>query len=195
MKNQKVKANMSNQKGITIIEVLVTLVVTVIGLLGSLQIQGQMQKSLQESYNRTQATLVMRDIQDRIFSNKPSAPCYAIQGFLGTGNTSVPVCSGAGSEATQGLAEQDLKQINALLSGFNEINENGEFVGGLLRGRACITLVESPGLQTYNITIVWQGLNNISSNSTAECGGDAYGEDGFKRIYQSSLNIARLSGV
>lgn len=183
---------MKKQSGISMIEVLVTLVVVVIGLIGSLNIQAQMQKSLQESYNRTQAIIIMDDIQDRIFGNKPSAPCYAISGFLGTGSTTLPGCSGVGSEATQRLATTDIAQIDDSLKGSNEINEEREFVGGLLKGKACIDLVETKNLQTYNITIVWQGLHSLPSNNTSNCGGNEYGGEGFKRVYQSSISIARL---
>ena len=56
--------------GMTLIEVLVTLVLTSVGLLGVAALQLTTLKSNQESYVRSQATMLAADMLDRMRSNQ-----------------------------------------------------------------------------------------------------------------------------
>lgn len=62
-----------NQKGATLIEVLVTLLVLSVGLLGMAGLQAISIKSNHSSYYRSQATFLAYDITERMRANRTSA--------------------------------------------------------------------------------------------------------------------------
>jgi len=68
----------SGARGFTLVEVLVTVVVISVGLLGIAALQTTSLRSNHESYLRTQATAFADDIIDRIRSNRDDAASYAV---------------------------------------------------------------------------------------------------------------------
>lgn len=81
---------LSLQRGMTLIEVLVSLVLISVGLLGIAALQLTTLKSNQESYTRTQASVLAADILDRIRANQ--------RGFLAGAYEVAP--NGTGAAAT-----------------------------------------------------------------------------------------------
>jgi type IV pilus assembly protein PilV len=65
-------------RGFTLVEVLVTVVVISVGLLGIVALQVITLRSNHESYLRTQATALADDIIDRIRCNRDNAPSYTV---------------------------------------------------------------------------------------------------------------------
>ncbi len=63
--------------GLTLIEVLVTMVITSIGLLGLFSLQMQALKSTQDAGNNSHATWVLNDLASRIRANRDSSLSYA----------------------------------------------------------------------------------------------------------------------
>ena len=61
------------QRGATMIEVLVTVVIIAFGLLGMAGLQMRMQLSEMESYQRSQALLLLNDMASRIATNRTAA--------------------------------------------------------------------------------------------------------------------------
>ena len=70
--------SMGKARGFTLIEVLVTVVVISVGLLGIVALQVVSLRNNHESYLRTQATALADDIIDRIRSNRDNAPSYTV---------------------------------------------------------------------------------------------------------------------
>src|ERR687883_2000669 len=66
------------QGGFTLLEVLVSLAIILIGLLGLIGLQAFTQISTFESYQRGQALILAYDMADRIATNRGTAGCYAI---------------------------------------------------------------------------------------------------------------------
>lgn len=64
------------QRGFTLVEVLVALIVLAIGLLGLAQLQARGLKFNQDAYVRSQATTLAYEIIDRMRSNRDSAELY-----------------------------------------------------------------------------------------------------------------------
>ena len=82
------------QRGALMIEVLVTIVIIAIGLTGLMTMQDRLQKSEMESYQRTQAVMLVNDMASRISTNRANIDSYVTDGlspaYLGaTGNTTV----------------------------------------------------------------------------------------------------------
>ena len=65
-------------QGFTLIEVLVTLVIIALGLLGLGAFQARSQQAELEAYDRAQALVLLNAMVNRINSNRQTAPCYAV---------------------------------------------------------------------------------------------------------------------
>jgi type IV pilus assembly protein PilV len=66
------------QRGVTLLEVLITIVVLSIGLLGYAGLQTMSLKNNTSAFQRTQATLLTYDIVDRIRANMPNLARYEV---------------------------------------------------------------------------------------------------------------------
>jgi type IV pilus assembly protein PilV len=142
------------QRGALMIEILVTIAIIIVGILGVLQMQSRLQKSEVEAYQRTQALMLLDDMADRITTNRRSAADYVTSGlspkFLGVGQ----VCSAIG---TGTLQQTDSTQWCEALQGAAE-KQGVSSVGAMLGGRGCVERVGIPALGQYRLTVVWQGL-------------------------------------
>lgn len=75
MKTLTAPSNKISQ-GLTLIEVLVTMVITSIGLMGLMSLQMQALKATQDAGNHSHATLILNDLASRIRANKESSSSY-----------------------------------------------------------------------------------------------------------------------
>ena len=69
---------MSAQRGVSMIEVLITLFVLVVGLLGVAAMSLASQRASMESFQRHQALMLLDDMVARINANRSVADCYAL---------------------------------------------------------------------------------------------------------------------
>lgn len=70
---QLIRPHPSSQRGFTLIEVLVAVVILAIGLLGLAALQNSGLQGSQEAYLRSQATLLASDLSDRMRANREAA--------------------------------------------------------------------------------------------------------------------------
>lgn len=144
------------------LEVLITLVILAIGLLGLAGLQSRLQASEMEAYQRSQALVLVSDMASRIATNRTNAGDYVTHaGPLGAGM----VCST--STATRQVA--DAGDWCRALQGAGE-KMAGSDVGAMVGGRGC---VEDLGNGEYLVTVAWQGLTPISAPTPA-CGQNLY---------------------
>ena len=167
--------------GFSLIEVLVTIVILLIGLLGLAGLQGRALTSQMESYQRSQALILLKDMADRIDANRKNAASYITITPLGTGGTYPASCSASGVCAT--TADSDLWSWNNALQGAAEIQTGGTNVGAMIGARGCVYQVAAPvsGVATtYSIVVAWQGLSNTAApdastaTSSGQCGLNQY---------------------
>jgi type IV pilus assembly protein PilV len=95
------KANKASQRGVTLVEILVTVVIISVGLLGIAALHTVSLRNGQYAHTRSQASSLANDIIDRMRSNKTIAEtstAYVIA--VGTAAPSTPAT----------LAERDLKE-------------------------------------------------------------------------------------
>lgn len=192
----------SYQAGLSMIEVLVSLLILVLGLLGMIGLQARAQIATFESYQRGQALIVAQDIADRLLINRTAASCYALTTnttngtpYLGTGYAGTPACaSAAGTSAMQTRAAADLTDWNNALNGTSE-NLGGAQVGGLLGARGCISFDAVTG--RYRIAVAWQGMAPTvaptAADAAATCGSNLYGTETQRREVNITLMIASLT--
>lgn len=125
-----------SQGGTSMIEVLVTMVILAIGLLGLAGLQSRLGVSQMESYQRAQALVLLQDMASRIATNRANAASYV----TGTAN---PLPNGGACPAAAGTrGEIDANQwCNALL-GAAEIYGGGK-AGAMVGARGCVEALSS----------------------------------------------------
>ena len=158
----------SGHRGFSMIEVMVTIVIIAFGLLGIAGLQVRLQMSEMESYQRSQALLLLNDMANRIATNRNSAASYVTTATspLGAGM----ICPTAPTT----VAQRDLAEWCNALQGAGETISGGGVVakiGTLVGGRGCVELVGSD----YLVTVVWQGRTPITAPpASVACGANSY---------------------
>lgn len=171
--------------GFSLVEVMITIVILLTGLLGLAGLQGRALTAQMESYQRSQALILLKDMADRINANRKNAASYVTT--LGTG----AACPAAASS----VSSTDLNEwCNALL-GAAEV-QSGSKVGAMTGARGCIsqTIAPASGVASqYLVAVAWQGLNSTAA-PTITCGTGQYGADEAKRrVVALPVNIANLN--
>ncbi len=177
------------QRGITIIEVLVTMVIMAFGLLGLANLQGKIKVGLLESYQRSQAVILLSDMTERINANRLQAASYVSTAAFGVGDTQPADCSGLAA-----IAARDKCEWSNALKGAGE-TKAGNSVGAMTDARGCISLIQAanpvdgvctPGI--YLITVAWQGMVKTSAPAVL-CASGLYGEDTYRRVISTRVSI------
>ena len=151
------------QRGVTLIEVLVTLLIVAFGLFGLVGLQARLQSSEMESYQRSQALILLNDMASRIAINRRVASSYVTTDALGTGGN-CPTDTGT-------RLQVDLKEWCNALKGAAETS-GGNNIGAMICGRGC---VQDMGNNEYLITVAWQGLvPTAAPPDGVSCGKDMY---------------------
>ena len=160
----------ARQHGATMIEVLVTIVVLALGLLGLAGLQSRLQLSEMEAYQRAQALILLNDMASRISANPRNAAEYVTgaENPLGVGMT----CPGT----TTSRADLDQDEWCRALQGAAE-TMGGSNVGAMLGGRGCVEDLGN-GID-FLVTVAWQGLTPLSAPpASVACGLNSYNDSG-----------------
>ena len=174
-------------EGTSMIEVLVTIVILALGLLGLVGLQSRLQVSEMESYQRAQALILINDMASRISANRNNAASY-VTSAIGSGMTCPTTTS------TRQLA--DMSEWCYALQGAAEKTGTSN-IGAMVGGRGC---VESTGIAgEYLITVAWQGMAPISAPPAGvSCGSGSYDNsasctnDRCRRVVTTIVRIAAL---
>ena len=133
----------TSQLGSTLIEVLITVLIVSIGLLGMASLQLKSVSLNHSSYQRLQATNLAYDIADRIFVNGAQAR---------GGNYTITLGAGAGSVAASDVTKADINDWLAIVDRL----PGGEFSIGPPQ-----TMLGDPNnIRNYQVTVCWQDLKN-----------------------------------
>lgn len=183
-------------RGSSLIEILVTMVILAIGLLGLAGMQAKIHLLELESFERGQAVVLLNDIVDRISADRDNSASYV--GTVGTGTT----CASGGTgvctcTAIAAGAAHELCEWSNLIKGAAEKSSSNP-IGGVDSARACITTfttvptVAAPAIygncQTgLQIDLVWQGTSATSSPGVT-CGTGSYGSnEAFRRAISTRI--------
>lgn len=129
-----------NQSGVSLIEILVALFTLSIGLLGLATMQSKTLQLNQSAYQRTQATLLAKDIIDRIRANGENVTAYTTP-FSGS---TPPDCTGSSANCDSNtIAQADLSAWQDLVE--EKINGDGSVVFNETTNTSHI----------YDISITW----------------------------------------
>ncbi len=181
--------------GYVLLEVLVSIVILAIGLLGVAKLQASTRQLETESYQRAQAVILLQDMVARMTANRKSVSCYAITAdagapYYGNGGGAPASCaSGAGTIDQQSRAVADMAEWHRLLLGAAE-TVNGDNAGAMIGARGCVQYDAANNL--YVITVTWQGLFTTSAPAGLTCGIGTYGDDAQRRAVSAVVHIPNL---
>ena len=181
------------QQGVSLLEVLITIVILAFGLLGLAGLQAKIQLVEVESFQRAQAILLLNDMSERISANRTNAVAYITTSALGKDDTPAANCTGLGVGQPRDACEwsKALKGASEQISGVGS-------VGALTDGRGCIREVQAannapltctPGI--YEVTVAWQGMHRTTAPAST-CGQGSYGtgtNDSYRRAVSARIAI------
>jgi type IV pilus assembly protein PilV len=184
-----------HQRGFTLLEVLIAILVLLLGLLGMAGVQVRTTQAEFESYQRVQALVLLHDMVDRLQANRLRAACYALttnvaagSPFAGTGAT-LPGC-GTGTGADELVALADMSAWSAALQGATE-TQGTDKVGAMIGARGCVT---ADGADVYTVSIAWQGMSSTAAPPAAlTCGTGLYGNEALRRVVSTTVRVANLN--
>ncbi len=154
-------------RGMTLIEVLVAMFILVTGILGAVAMQASVKKGSFDATQRSLASTLAQDILERMRSNDPSLlRLNAYSGTYGGGSASgsipTPNCRTSTSLCTwQQMVTHDLYEWEVNLMGA-EVKDGTESRGGLVGAVACIAHVNN----SVDIVISWQGREETSDGAS-----------------------------
>lgn len=177
------------QSGVMLLEVLVTLLVLAVGLLGLAGLQAKTQAVEAESYQRGQALVLQEDMVSRLAAGAAASANAAPYLTTAAGTQGVLNCAPLSGPAF------DLCQWNNDLAGVAEVHA-GNRVGAMLGARGCIFQVQAPDNTAgvckpgiYQVDIAWQGMHKTNS-PPSNCGTDAqYGGPGYRRVVSRTVTL------
>ncbi|MEP4145679.1 MAG: type IV pilus modification protein PilV [Halioglobus sp.] len=182
--------------GFTLIEVLVTLLIIAIGLLGLAGLQITSLKNQMETYQRAQALLLVEDMVNRIRVNAIAArsltayPNETTYGQLDSDEIDA-ICPDP-SSAT--IAQNDRCQWNDLLAG-SDVTLGTDSQGSVMGALGCIDIVDANSYEevVIRVTVAWQG-SVATKKPQSDCGANQYGsDDSFRRAVSMDVVLADLS--
>lgn len=160
------------QRGVSIIEVLVTLLTVSLALLGTVGLQAYSLRLNQGALFRIQAVLLVADLAERLEANKAGAVSgLYLQPGDSTRNCVAQSCSPAD------MAAYDLAQWQAAVS------------AALPHATTQVTRAEAGNSSTYKIRIGWADRRNNGSDNAAGAGGEFFGT-GQRFVYTASRIIS-----
>jgi len=203
----KIKSRRYKQSGFSLLEVLITIMITLIAILGIALLQAKAQQAELESYQRAQALVLLSDIVDRINIHRSTTSCFVITsntgsgipyvGTDGTDHIGVPACA-ASTTNYNDQADDAMDAIDDLLKGSAE-TLGGNPVGAMIGARACISYDASTELDSvsgtglYTVVVSWQALADLVA-PVNNCGNGLYGTETKRRAVSTSFRMANLYG-
>ncbi|MGJ8668458.1 MAG: type IV pilus modification protein PilV [Oceanococcus sp.] len=178
-------------QGFTLIEVLVSVVIFSIGIMGISALQLNLQTLHVDAYQRSQAILIMRSISERLVANPVNVAAYVTgtANPVGVGDALGADCENAADEVTR-----DMCEWSQLLKGAGE-SLGTDQVGAMIGARGCIEQIQvpdptvsicTPGI--YRLSIAWQGMNLTKApNEIMACGANQFGDEKLRRIVTSTV--------
>jgi type IV pilus assembly protein PilV len=192
MKCRPPVAAIAQQRGALLIEALIAILICAFGLLGFAGMQARATSAEFESYQRSQALVLIEDIVSRMNANRANANAYVTGALIGGSPPAPPAladCTGLAG------ANLDLCEWGNLLRGSAETRgPTGAKVGSMFNARGCITKLAGTS-DRYVVAIAWQGINQTGApSSTCGQGDAAFPTESLRRVVSSAVCIGLLVG-
>lgn len=174
----------AGQRGFSMIEILISLLITAFGLLGLAAFASKSTAMGVDATQRARAAALLNDMASRVANNKPNAALYASAAVYGA---AVQACAAGAMPAA--VAARDLCEWGNLLAGANDAGTtaNAAFLGY----RGCVTQPNALD-PVFVITVAWGSLSPGIPPADL-CAANAFGDDSLRRIIRSQVRVADLT--
>jgi len=199
------------QTGFSLLEVIITMAILAVGLLGLAGLQARAINAEADSFSRSQAVMLANEMADRMNSNltEVKTSTSAATGYNQQSGGGVKVAFGTGYNndcitvanntpalqatccaAKSTIAERDLCEWDLSLKGIGEAIGSSK-VGGMSGARACVFNTGTSG--QFQIDVVWQGRDIGVVPADNSCGATAITtrRSGVSRV----IRVAALAGT
>ena len=181
--------NTNLQRGFSLIELLIALIVFSVGLLAVAGLQTVSKQSNFEALQRTSASQIAYGMLQDMRVNGDAIAVYLAAGEMGggaRGGEPAPNCSGVSTCNSAQKAAHDLWFWEQVLDGNLEMSGDTG-AGGLVLPTLCVGGPAGGAAGIYTVTIAWRGSASMSNGNASDCGsagGDYGAENEFRRIMQ-----------
>jgi type IV pilus assembly protein PilV len=169
------------QGGVTLIEVLVTVLILAFGILGLIGMTVKVQAAQTDAYQRAQAILLVQDMANRIQANRTAALTYVTGNTpLGTGDAQDASCAGK-----TGKNLDHCEWSNALKGAAEQLG--GASAGAMISARGCIARTgTNPTIM--QVTVTWEGITELVGPSLT-CGTGLYTSEAKRRAISATVTL------
>ena len=170
---QSISPLQSGQRGVTLIDAMIALVIFSIGMLAIAALQTVSKTSNFEAIQRSHGASLTYDLFERMRMNTGALLTYVPGGsveykYSDTLTTPSADCS-VNACSSSDMANWDLYEFQQMLRGDNE-KVGTKNMGGIVKPTVCIT---GPTNGQYTLTIVWRGQTKITNQNASTCGSEA----------------------
>lgn len=174
------RPNEPSQRGFSMIEVLITLVITAFGLLGLAGFATKATTLTTDGAQRARAAALLNDMTTRVANNKANATNYVSADVHGAAVRNCAALAGAAL---------DLCEWNNLLVGMNDAQAGGN--SAFLAFRGCVTRPNALE-PVFLVTVAWGSLAPGVPPADV-CAQGAFGDDSLRRVIRSQVRVANLA--
>lgn len=188
--------------GFSLIEVLITMMILGVGLLGLAGLQARAFNAEVESFSRAQALILANDMADRIATNREEAKKGSTSAFntatvYGVPYTPATACSALTSATSSELSAKELCEWSEALKGATQTS-GGSKIGQLAGARGCISYqaaTAGPPAQPlrFIVTVAWLGRSGLGTlPADVTCGSGAILPESMRRAVSITVPFADL---
>ncbi|SBT04305.1 Type IV pilus modification protein PilV [Candidatus Accumulibacter aalborgensis] len=191
--------------GFTLLEVLVSLIILLIGLLGIAILMLKGQRASFEGYQRQQALAMAQEMAEKIRANQGGAPYYVTgttdgNDMPGQGNLLKDNENNCSDACTpEQIAAKHLATWDGMLVGAAETKDVAtNTVGGIIGARGCIEWPEKDAaMPVFWVSVAWQGEGDTvaPANNASACGQGLYGKEERRRLVTLRVSTCVLNAL
>lgn len=187
---KKRKRAVRNQSGYLLVEVMVSMVIILLGVVGIAKLQHVAKIANMQAVQRTIASTLADDLIERMRSNTSGiavfVPTDSTVQLHGSSSTPLQNCTPDAMCDSSQLAAYDIWEWQQSLIGEAE-QIGGVESGGLVEPMVCLKRPPGGGSGLYDIAIVWRGLSSIqhqsiADNATASSCGTAPADNAYDKV-------------